>query len=112
MLGKLGQSHRFIIGSASGRDDNGDFTTINDLTKLHSYLKAVALRHKGNTVLTSKGYAFKVKVLMEEVFSPSILPANYNSKLTTGMVGLENLGATCYLNALLQVLYCVCAFSR
>ena len=35
---------------------------------------------------------------------------NYSSKKETGMVGLENLGATCYLNALLQMLYHLNAF--
>lgn len=38
------------------------------------------------------------------------VPNSYDSKLSTGMVGLENLGATCYLNALLQMLYHVNAF--
>ena len=35
---------------------------------------------------------------------------NYSSKKETGMVGLENLGATCYLNALLQMLFHINAF--
>lgn len=32
--------------------------------------------------------------------------ANWDSKRYTGFVGLKNQGATCYLNSLLQVLYC------
>jgi hypothetical protein len=123
-LGKLGQSHKFTIGMNGPRDDHGDFNAIYDLTKLYNYLKstttATTMRRKSGggsggstapqtsatTAMAKRGggYAFKVKVLVEEVFIPSVVPANYNSKLTTGMVGLENLGATCYLNALLQVM--------
>ncbi|KAK3717454.1 ubiquitin-specific protease ubp15 [Vermiconidia calcicola] len=37
---------------------------------------------------------------------------NYDSKRETGMVGLRNQGATCYLNSLLQSLYLTGAFRR
>ena len=37
---------------------------------------------------------------------------NYDSKKETGMVGLKNQGATCYLNSLLQSLYFTDAFRR
>ncbi|KAF2153181.1 cysteine proteinase [Myriangium duriaei CBS 260.36] len=37
---------------------------------------------------------------------------NYDSKKETGMVGLRNQGATCYLNSLLQSLYFTNAFRR
>ncbi|KAL8657634.1 MAG: hypothetical protein Q9226_001719 [Calogaya cf. arnoldii] len=37
---------------------------------------------------------------------------NYNSKKETGMVGLRNQGATCYLNSLLQSLYFTNAFRK
>lgn len=37
---------------------------------------------------------------------------NYNSKKETGMVGLKNQGATCYLNSLLQSLYFTNAFRK
>jgi ubiquitin C-terminal hydrolase len=37
---------------------------------------------------------------------------SYDSKKETGMVGLKNQGATCYLNSLLQSLYCTNAFRQ
>lgn len=37
---------------------------------------------------------------------------SYNSKKETGMVGLRNQGATCYLNSLLQSLYFTNAFRK
>lgn len=56
----------------------------------------------------------KVRILIEEMFVPSAVPRGraYNSKSVTGMVGLDNLGATCYLNALLQMLYHVNQFRQ
>ena len=49
---------------------------------------------------------FRVRVTVEHLPTPFRPPPEYNSKEATGMVGLCNLGATCYLNALLQVINC------
>lgn len=38
--------------------------------------------------------------------------SSYDSKKETGMVGLRNQGATCYLNSLLQSLYFTNAFRK
>ena len=44
------------------------------------------------------------RIVLDLVYERTRVPLNHNPKKVTGMVGLENLGATCYLNALLQVL--------
>jgi ubiquitin carboxyl-terminal hydrolase 7 len=37
---------------------------------------------------------------------------SYDSKKTTGFVGLKNQGATCYMNSLFQSLYCTNYFRK
>lgn len=53
-----------------------------------------------------------IRTVLEVVFERTRPPLNHNPKLATGMVGLENLGATCYLNALLQMLFHLSAFRK
>lgn len=57
-----------------------------------------------------KDQTFYIKVCLQEQFQTELVTNDYNSKLVTGMVGLENLGATCYLNSLLQMLFHINAF--
>eukprot|EP01041_Mallomonas_annulata_P006734 gene6734-13632_t len=57
-------------------------------------------------LLTDPGFTndgcFQVECRLEELVIKGHMRWNYDSKTETGMVGLQNLGATCYLNALLQ----------
>lgn len=111
ILGKKGSTWNIKVDQDAyeTRLDNGSFEIFN-LLKLLEYIKST---YKQTDIVihnNMKSYPFKVKILIEEVFVPSVLPLHYNSKVVTNMVGLENLGATCYLNALLQMLYHINSF--
>ncbi|GAB0492871.1 hypothetical protein MMPV_004141 [Pyropia vietnamensis] len=49
--------------------------------------------------------------LVTSIGSITVLP-DWDSRAETGYVGLRNQGATCYLNSLLQMLYCLPGFRR
>ncbi|KAL4539456.1 hypothetical protein Ndes2437B_g02171 [Nannochloris sp. 'desiccata'] len=53
-----------------------------------------------------------LKIKVEITVTPPDEGPVYNSRETTGFVGLRNQGATCYMNSLLQTLYSVNAFRK
>ncbi len=77
-------------------------------------LEMIHLQRKIETIDQSVSIPLEIKMVVCPLFSLSRKDAvkSYNSKEQTGMVGLENLGATCYLNALLQMLYHINYFRR
>lgn len=86
-------SHEFYkLPGSNSRQDQGSF----EYFKLSDLARFKDPHHPSI-------YKFHLKTTLVEIFTPSVRPLNYNSKKVTGMVGLENLGATCYLNSLLQV---------
>ena len=68
------------------------------------------IREKDNFV-DAEGF-LTLRCTLDALPIPPSIKHGHDSKAKTGMVGLENLGATCYLNALLQVCVCVCVCVR
>ncbi len=58
-----------------------------------------------------KPFTLRLLVQIRVPFMRSI-PPNQDSRIACGMVGILNLGATCYLNALLQMLFHIDGFRR
>ena len=79
-----------------------------DLFKNYSeLLELIRLQRNIETIDERFSITLEVSMVINPQFTISRkdVVKGYNSKRQTGMVGLENLGATCYLNALLQMLY-------
>lgn len=94
-----------------GRNDRQDIGRCEALT-LADLEQEVQERNKDPTYKETHGEEFmiKLKITVQTVFRTREIPLYWNSREKTGMLGLRNLGATCYLNALLQMLYHMNAF--
>ena len=95
-----------IMRGETPRDDRGFKNMIQDV----EYFNENYVRQR--EVNGESQFYYKIKVKLVLVPSERRMGSNWDSKLNTGMVGIENLGATCYLNSLLQMLYHITAFRR
>ncbi|KAL0095137.1 hypothetical protein F4703DRAFT_1766363 [Phycomyces blakesleeanus] len=96
-------NHRF-----SAEEVDWGFTRFYDIKFL-----AKALNGKGPFVVNNQT---TITVLLRIVNDPTGVLwhsfVNYDSRKETGYVGIKNQGATCYMNSLLQSLYCTNAFRK
>lgn len=95
-------------GGMTTRQDRG-FDNRITLVQIENEVKA---RRNDPTYIQTYGdeSIIKVKITVKRAFRTRNIPFGWNSREKTGMLGLRNLGATCYLNALLQMLYHMNAF--
>ncbi|KAJ6146967.1 hypothetical protein N7497_008949 [Penicillium chrysogenum] len=98
-------THRF-----TAEEGDWGFTRFADLKGLFSHAwegKSVPLVQDDEAIITAY-----VRVVKDPTGVLWHSFQNYDSKKETGMVGLRNQGATCYLNSLLQSLYFTNAFRK
>ncbi|SCL99607.1 ubiquitin carboxyl-terminal hydrolase, putative [Plasmodium chabaudi adami] len=92
--------------------DNFNFSHMNTDRGWHNFVPFEKIREpgfinkKGDIILRAGVFPFG-----SESYKNS-RDINYNSKIRTGFVGLKNHGATCYMNALLQLLYHINIFRK
>ncbi|EIM90130.1 ubiquitin carboxyl-terminal hydrolase 5 [Stereum hirsutum FP-91666 SS1] len=96
--------HRFIA-----EECDWGFTRFSELRKLFS-------TQEGYSRPTIEDETADVSVFVRVLEDPTGVLwhnfVNYDSKKETGFVGMKNQGATCYLNSLLQSLYCTRSFRK
>jgi hypothetical protein len=91
-------SHESIIQ----RDNLGEIEQYSDIGQRSAYSR-YDFQYNCDNIIDPTGH-FTIRCRLKAMPAPVLPSFRADCKTNTGMVGLENLGATCYLNALLQVL--------
>ncbi|KAI9485995.1 MAG: hypothetical protein EXX96DRAFT_547274 [Benjaminiella poitrasii] len=108
-LSNLSDPTRYIVHSAQHRftrdESDWGFTRFISLDEFHN---------SPNTILENN--SIRVTTIIRVVRDPTGILwhnfVNYDSKKVTGYVGLQNQGATCYMNSLFQSLYFTNSFRK